>query len=210
MTTIAKAGGPVGKRARTKAANRQAILVAARHVFARIGFDATTVRDIIRETDLAAGTFYNYFRSKEEVFEAIAGESARRFRPMLQTVREQTHSFEQYIRAAYAAYFSFLKSENEEAIRQGAPHMALIGVRVDTPEMHAIFDEIRIDLERAAQSANISLDDSEYLTAAAIGIARELGDHMLKRRPVDVDGAAGFATTLLLDGVKALTSRPSR
>ena len=210
MTRIAKASGSGGKRALTKAANRQAILAAARQVFARIGFDATTVRDIIRETDLAAGTFYNYFRSKEEVFEAIAGESARRFRPMLQTVREEARSFEDYIRAAYKAYFSFLKSENEEAFRRGEPHMALIGVRVDTPEMHAIFDEIRQDLEEVARNADISLEDSEFLTAAAIGIARELGDHMLQRRPVDVDGAAKFATTLLLDGLKALATQSTR
>ena len=53
-----------GKRARSKAANRRAILAAGRRVFARIGYEATTVRDIIRETDLASGTFYNYFKSK--------------------------------------------------------------------------------------------------------------------------------------------------
>ncbi|WP_084399203.1 TetR/AcrR family transcriptional regulator [Henriciella aquimarina] len=209
MNSIAKPVAASGKRAKTKAANRQAILAAARQVFARIGFDATTVRDIIRETDLASGTFYNYFKSKEEVFEAIAGESAKRFRPKLQTVREEASSFEEYIRAAYAAYFTFLKAENEEAISNGAPHMALIGVRVDTPEMHAIFDEIRTDLEEVAKSANISLGDSEYLTASAIGIARELGDHMLQRRPVDLEGATRFATTLLLEGVKAIAARPN-
>ena len=38
-----------GKRANTKAANRRAILTAARRVFALIGYEATTVRDIIRE-----------------------------------------------------------------------------------------------------------------------------------------------------------------
>ncbi len=207
MTLVIKPKTPAGKRARTKAANRQAILAAARRVFARIGFDATTVRDIIRETDLAAGTFYNYFRSKEEVFEAIANESALQFRPMLKSVREKATNFEDYIEAAYGAYFAFLKAANEEAIRSGAPHMALIGVRVDTPEMHAIFDEIRTDLEDVARIAEMSLGDSEYLTAAAIGIARDLGDHMLERRPVDVDGATRFATTLLLEGAMAIVSR---
>ena len=70
---------PVGKRERTKVANRQAILAAARRVFAQLGYDAATVRDIIRGTELASGTFYNYFRSQEEVFEALADDSARRF-----------------------------------------------------------------------------------------------------------------------------------
>ena len=210
MVSLTKPAPARGKRAKTKAANREAILAAARQVFARIGFDATTVRDIIRETDLASGTFYNYFRSKEEVFEALANEGARRFRDLLPSVREQAGSFEEYITAAYRTYFSFLQAENDEAIREGAPHTGLIGVRVDTPEMHAIFDEIRCDLEVVARSTNMPLGDSEYLTAAAIGIARELGDHMLQRRPVDVESATEFATRLLLDGAKALTKQPGQ
>ena len=201
MVSLTETGTAKGKRAKTKAANREAILVAARQVF---GFDATTVRDIIRETDLASGTFYNYFRSKEEVFEALANQSARRFRELLQGVREEATSFEEYISAAFRTYFSFLQAENADAIKGGAPHTGLIGVRVDTPEMHAIFVEIRSDLEKVAQTADISLGDSEYLTAAAIGIAREVGDHMLERRPVDVENATRFATRLMLDGAKAL------
>src|SRR6185436_1007303 len=56
---------PVGKREQTKVQNRQAILDAARDVFGEKGYEAATVRDIIRRTGLAAGTFYNYYRSKE-------------------------------------------------------------------------------------------------------------------------------------------------
>ena len=193
-----------GKRARAKAANRKAILEAARGVFARIGYEATTVRDIIRETELAAGTFYNYFKSKEEVFEAISSDSVRRFRPLLEQVREETDTFEDYIRGAYRAYFQFLSEENDQAIDRGAPHMVLIGVRVDTPEMQTVFDEIRMDLERVALGGETNDVDTEYLTAAAIGIARELGDHMLQRRPVNVDYATEFATSMLLSGISGL------
>ncbi len=38
---------PIGKREKTKVANRQAILIAARRVFAQLGYEAATVRDII-------------------------------------------------------------------------------------------------------------------------------------------------------------------
>ena len=74
-----------GKRERTKVANRQAILDAARAVFGELGYEAATVRDIIRRTGLASGTFYNYYKSKEEVFDALADDGARRFRPILRT-----------------------------------------------------------------------------------------------------------------------------
>ena len=75
MTVTAEPAVRMGKRARAKEANRRAILDAARVVFARIGYEAANIRDIIRETNLASGTFYNYFKSKEEVFEAIANDS---------------------------------------------------------------------------------------------------------------------------------------
>jgi AcrR family transcriptional regulator len=196
-----------GKRANTKAANRRAILTAARRVFALIGYEATTVRDIIRETDLASGTFYNYFKSKEEVFQAIAEDSTHRFRAHLSEVRARTNSIEDYIEHAFRAYFSFIARENEEAIRAGAPHLALMGVRVDTPEMLAVAEEIRADLERTLTGETAEGLDLEYLTAAAIGIAREMGDYMLQRRPVDVEGATAFAAGLVLAGARALAKR---
>jgi AcrR family transcriptional regulator len=193
-----------GKRARSKAANRQAILEAARGVFALSGYEATTVRDIIRATDLGTGTFYNYFKSKEEVFQALSSDSVRRFRPLLGEVRQQSDSFEDFVHGAYRAYFQFLSDENSEAIQGGAPHIALIGVRVDTPEMLTIFEEIRTMFEEMLSAGEAPRVDSEYLAAAAIGIARDLGDHMLLRRPVDVDEATRFAASLLLGGLQAV------
>jgi AcrR family transcriptional regulator len=54
-----------GRREERKAENRAKLLAAARKVFAEKGLGAATARDIVRETDLATGTFYNYFRDKE-------------------------------------------------------------------------------------------------------------------------------------------------
>jgi len=65
------------RRELTKTQNRETILAAARHVFAEMGFGSATVRDIIRATPLASGTFYNYFKSKEEVYQALRDEQAR-------------------------------------------------------------------------------------------------------------------------------------
>ncbi|HEX7945045.1 MAG TPA: helix-turn-helix domain-containing protein, partial [Phenylobacterium sp.] len=78
---------PIGKREQTKVQNRLAILDAAREVFGELGYEAATVRDIIRRTGLAAGTFYNYYRSKEEVFAALSDDGARRFNPILKALR---------------------------------------------------------------------------------------------------------------------------
>lgn len=195
-----------GRRAQAKAANRAAILEAARRVFAQLGYDATSVRDIIRETDLAAGTFYNYFRSKEDIFDAISDDSAKKFRPRLQAVQNEARSFEDYISGAFLAYFEFLAEEADTLSLLGKHPATPIGTRADTPEVQAIFEEIRSHLEFMKERGDVPAVDTRYLTAAAIGIARELGEQMLSRQPLDPKGAAGFAAAILLGGLGAVAS----
>src|SRR5438309_10589365 len=101
----------VGKREQTKVANRQAILDAAREVFSELGYETATVRDIIRRTGLAAGTFYNYYRSKEEVFAALADDGAARFNPILKALRGRGYSFETFVELAIEAHFDFIADE---------------------------------------------------------------------------------------------------
>jgi AcrR family transcriptional regulator len=59
----------------TKEATRQEILAAARRLFASQGFDATTTRDISRDSGIAAGTLFNYFPSKEAIVGCLAQEA---------------------------------------------------------------------------------------------------------------------------------------
>ncbi len=51
---------------------RSEILGAALVCFSRDGFHRTTMQDIVRESGLSPGAIYNYFKSKEEIVEAIA------------------------------------------------------------------------------------------------------------------------------------------
>lgn len=50
---------------------RKEILVTARELFIKKGYDQTSINDILKIVDIAKGTFYYYFASKEEVLEAI-------------------------------------------------------------------------------------------------------------------------------------------
>ena len=190
---------PIGKRERAKAANREAILVAARRVFAQIGYEAATVRDIIRGTDLASGTFYNYFRSKEEVYEALVDDGAVRFRPILHAARENAPTFEAFLRTAITAYFHFLVEENAldgRPFSERRPH-----IRADTPEIRSIYEEVRVGVAIAIDKGLAPKVDADYLAHACIGIAQDMGEAMLKRSPPDIDGAAEFAVSLVLRGL---------
>ena len=199
---------PAGKREKTKVLNRQAILNAARQVFSELGYEAATVRDIIRRTGLAAGTFYNYYTSKDEVFAALSDDGARRFAPVLKAVRAQSTGFEAFVTDAIAAYFEFLAAEHRNWTARhpaGEPHIHVMGI---TPEMEAVFAEVR-DAMQAAITSRDGSADPDYMAAACIAVAREVGEKMLERRPVDTEGAARFATRLILGGLKALSDPPA-
>jgi len=55
-----------------KEARRTQILDAAVHCFARTGYYATTIEDVVRETGLSRGALYLYFPSKEALYLAIS------------------------------------------------------------------------------------------------------------------------------------------
>ncbi|HLK24773.1 MAG TPA: TetR/AcrR family transcriptional regulator [Caulobacteraceae bacterium] len=193
-----------GKREQTKAANRRAILDAARQVFAELGFELASVRDIIRRTNLSVGAFYNYFRSKEEVYEALSDDGARRFRPLLQAEGEKASDFASYIRGAITAYYRFLVDEQKMVAPIAGHALAHPHVRIETPEMKAVFDQVKASVANVLERERGPHVDVDYLAAACIAIAREVGDLMLERRPIDVDAAVEFAVQMILGGLPAL------
>jgi AcrR family transcriptional regulator len=55
---------------------RAQILAAAMHCFARQGYHATSMDEVVRESGLSVGAIYSYFPSKEELFLALADDRA--------------------------------------------------------------------------------------------------------------------------------------
>jgi AcrR family transcriptional regulator len=60
------------------AARRDQILEAAGRCFARNGFHATSMQDVIREAGLSVGAVYRYFKGKDELVRAIADQNVGR------------------------------------------------------------------------------------------------------------------------------------
>ena len=74
MSTVAHdrpAEGPRNDDSREDNAKRRQILDGARRAFLANGFDAASMNEIARAAGVSKGTLYVYFKSKEELFEAI-------------------------------------------------------------------------------------------------------------------------------------------
>jgi AcrR family transcriptional regulator len=59
---------PPGLRERKKQRTREAIVRAARALFAKKGYDATTVAEIAADAEISVPTLFSYFSTKEDVF----------------------------------------------------------------------------------------------------------------------------------------------
>lgn len=194
-----------GRREETKRANRAAILEAARSVFAELGYEGASVRDIIRRTPLSVGAFYNYYRSKEEVYEALASDGARRFQPILRAEYARANDLEGFLRAALTAYFRFCADEHA-AGQIGRPPAGRMHppIRVDGPEARAVYDEVKALIIDGIERGLAPRVDADYLAGACIGMAREICERMIVRRPLDIEGAVEFTLRMIVGGAKAL------
>ena len=203
MTEAPAIDGPVaGKREATKAANRAAILAAARMVFADIGFGAASVRDIIRRTDLATGTFYNYFPDKESVLREILDETTIEIRVRVRAARQDAASVEDFVRNGFRAYFDYLAGDRE-MLELMSRNAGTIRAMFDEPAVGAGVEELRLDLERGVADGILVAHDSELMAAAMVGAAVEIAIRLLNREPLDVEGPVELLTSVFAPGLGA-------
>lgn len=62
----------LSRRERKKIETRERLLATAWNLYRSKGFEATTVEEITNVADVAKGTFFNYFSSKEEMLAPLA------------------------------------------------------------------------------------------------------------------------------------------
>ena len=82
-TIAAGSDAAEGRRSRRRRELHQSILATAAELFARDGYDATTVEKIAATADIAPATFFNHFRSKEDVLREVGQDVFSRFRRLV-------------------------------------------------------------------------------------------------------------------------------
>jgi AcrR family transcriptional regulator len=186
-----------GRRERTKAANRAAILAAALEVFAERGYDAVGVRDIVRRTDLASGTFYNYFPDKEVVFRALVEDAGREARSRVRAGRRRAATAEEFVEGGYRAFFEYIV-EDPERFAFMRRNLDTLRTRFGDAVLPAGTGELADDLRDAIAAGHLPAVDVDYCAHAMIAVGLELGSRLAEREPPDVDGATRFAAALFL------------
>jgi AcrR family transcriptional regulator len=203
---LAGAHATYGRREERKAQNRAKLLAASRRVFAEKGLGEATARDIVRETDLATGTFYNYFDSKEDAFRALLGELAEKARAAVSAQRNRPGTtLEERIEGAYRAYFELAVADAElfAVFRRNA---GVIAMMPDDGLFATGVEELFEDLVDWGRDGSVPQVDFEYLATAMVGTGFLMATHLVDRDPPDVDAAARFCTRLFMGGISELSA----
>jgi len=161
------------KREATKEQNRAAIEAAAWEVFCTLGMDAANIRDIVKRSGVSPGTFYNYYRTKEAIFEVLSQNVLERIRSESRAARTRAASAEEFLSACYESYLRLLQSidgalsfidRNQHHIRaQVYRSSAVSGLAADLAE----------DLERFVPPGAMSPRDRALVSSIIIAAGAE-------------------------------------
>ena len=101
------------RREREREARRQLILDAAKIVFAERGFLNATMEEIAERCELAVGTLYRYFQSKEEMYVSLLSDAMEMFRQAIETARGSGASPPEQLRAVWRFFYDFYREQPE-------------------------------------------------------------------------------------------------
>jgi AcrR family transcriptional regulator len=94
-------------------ATRRKILAAAEEEFGAQGFHGTSITDITRTAGVGQGTFYLYFRSKQDVFTELVRHMGRELRHAISTAIENSRPRMAAERVALQAFFAFVMEHRD-------------------------------------------------------------------------------------------------
>ena len=180
---------------------REQILRAAEQVIGEQGFSAASIADITRAAGTALGTFYIYFKSKEEVFRELVLEMGQLTRTMVAEEIARAPNRLEAERAGLRAFLRFVQA-----------HPALYRVveeaRFVEPEAYRSYftgfaRAYERQLSAAVAEGQISPGDAEVRAWALMGIAKTLGERfVLWEETPDIDRVADAAFAMIERGLR--------
>jgi len=101
------------RRERERGARRRVILDAAKAVFDERGFLNATMEEIAERSELAVGTLYRYFQSKEELYVSLLFEAMEMFRQGIEGARGSGEPPNEQLRAVWRFFYTFYREQPE-------------------------------------------------------------------------------------------------
>ncbi len=189
---------------------KEQLIDAAVRKFHQKGFRKTRIADIVAEAGVAQGTFYLYFKSKEEIFKDICIEHMNRFIKVF----EETHilfggsdinEIRQNIQIFLKKLLEIYKQNvhvTELLFREGVGHDGLFK-EINENFFDNFVRLIRDHMKRDMPPDRFRLEDAETLSVFLLGVfERSAFYFMLKRKRFDTVKLARRMADFMLNGLQ--------
>jgi AcrR family transcriptional regulator len=193
-----------------KERRREDILAAAKRVFAKKGYHATTIADVAKAAHISYGSVYWYFDSKDVLFHALMDNEELALRHHIDSAIAQIGvdngaDGEAAFRASVRATFEFFEADRD-VVKLLFRDSFVLGQRFDR-HLAGIYEGFIGDIEHTiatAQATGQVIDAPARLVA--FSMAALISQLALRRLTTDdgvpADVVADFVVTLLLDGLR--------
>jgi AcrR family transcriptional regulator len=190
-----------------KQQRRDSILAAAKGVFSRKGFHATTMADVAKAAKVSHGLVYWYFDSKDALFHALMDSEDKALRAHIaRTLAElDPADGEAMFRDAVAATFAFFEADRS-GVKLLFRDAHALGDRFEK-HLGGIYERFIDDIEaliRAGQRSGVIVEQPPRVVA--FSVAALIGQLALRRATtddgLDAETIAEFVVSLVLDGLR--------
>lgn len=166
---------PVGLRERKKQRTREQIVEAAMRLFAKRGYDATTIADIAAAADIAPRTFFAYFPSKEALVFVNTDENIDALAQALAERPEGEYAFATLRRWVDEQFAEGTIDDEAENLRKDLCRESAELQRVQHAVMARVEELLRVEVARDLDEPADSLRP-QLVAAAAAATLRSLSD----------------------------------
>ena len=183
---------------------RGQLLDAARRVFERHGYHATTVSQIVQAAGLSQGAFYLYFADKKAVFAALQDEMATLLRRRIYWATRDEADAGRRLEAGLDAYFEYY-----EEYAAWNRRLTLEGLAID-----ASFERRQTDLAQTLAAAfrptlgQLGVGETALAAFALLGIAAQIAywQHFQRKDEASMSAAAlaQACASLFLNGAPSI------
>jgi TetR/AcrR family fatty acid metabolism transcriptional regulator len=174
---------------------RQAILQAARQVFARKGYEPATLEAVAREAGLAKGTLYLYFRDKEDLYFHTVQDMLDNLQASIQEQSERPEGALQKLRAIAEGQFAFF-ARHRDTMQLFAPfsnpsllrlHKRLIGSMMERWGAHV--QRISALVEEGQRTGAVRRDlEARHIALAFLGMTSQASQNLVRMGPAAKNG----------------------
>jgi AcrR family transcriptional regulator len=190
------------RREREEQARLEEIFRSAESVFARKGYHETHMDDIAETAELAKGTLYYYFKSKDEIFCRLLERESKKVFAAVKILLDENDSFYRTLEKVVNFYVEYFQA-NPGFLKMFLPCMCgfihfedpgVIRRSVKSYESHREFIREALQKKMSKENAAVDLDDLlKFIKTLQIGISLRLLEGSRK----EAENAARFFLDLM-------------